>query len=134
MQRLMYKYRCFMMGRYGMDQFSLALLILGMILSVILSFTVGFPWFYLSYVPYFYVIFRMFSKNVSARRKENDRFLRVWYPVSGWFRVKRSAFRDRKFYKYFRCPNCGLNLRAPRGKGRIQITCQKCRHKFIKKT
>ena len=134
MQRMLYKLRAFMMGRYGADQFGIALMVLGLVLSGVFSFTVPFPWFYLAYIPYFYGIYRMLSKNISARRKENDLFLKFWTPLAGWFKFRRTAFRDRKLYKYFKCPSCGLHLRAPRGKGKIQITCQRCHQKFCKKT
>ena len=134
LQKLLYKTKMFMANRYGLDEFGLALMVLGLIISCVLSFLVPFPWYYLSYVVYFYAVFRMFSKNVSARRKENSRFMRFWTPIISWFKIRRIAFRERKSYKYFKCPSCGLNLRAPRKKGKIQITCQRCHQKFIKKT
>ena len=37
-------------------------------------------------------------------------------------------------YSYFRCPQCGQQLRVPRGRGKISITCPKCGHQFIKKS
>ena len=32
------------------------------------------------------------------------------------------------------CPKCKQQVRVPRGKGKIAITCPQCREKFIKKT
>ena len=133
-QKMAYRFRMFMNGRCGVDQLGFALMTAGIILSAVLSLTVGFPWYYLSYIIYIYAFFRIFSRNLTARRRENDRFMRVWNGIAGWFRVRRAAFRDRKTYKYFRCPGCGLHLRAPRGKGKIRITCQRCRKIFEKKT
>ena len=39
-----------------------------------------------------------------------------------------------KTHRYFKCPGCGQTVRVPRGRGKIQITCPKCRREFIKKT
>ena len=41
--------------------------------------------------------------------------------------------RDRK-HRYFTCPRCHQTVRVPRGKGKIAITCPKCKEKFTKKT
>ncbi|MFQ9473608.1 MAG: hypothetical protein ACLR0P_10950 [Oscillospiraceae bacterium] len=82
---------------------------------------------------YLYALFRMFSRNIPARQREYYAFLKVWTPVGDWFRFQKRKFSDRKTFRYFRCPNCGQQLRAPRGRGKIQVTCQKCRKEFIKK-
>lgn len=124
----------FMMGRYGVDQFSVALLVISLIMSFGLRF-VPVPGVYLvTYLPLGYCIFRMLSRNISSRRAENNWFLRVWNPIVRWFRNTHQRFKDRKFHRYFRCPECKTTVRVPKGKGKIQITCPKCRHEFIKKT
>ena len=128
------KLRRFMYGRYGGDHLNLALMIFGLVLAFIASFTGFWPLNVLSYALYFYAIFRMFSKNISARQKEYYSFLKVWTPVQKWFRIKKTAFLERKQYKYFRCPNCHQYLRAPRGRGKILVTCQRCRKEFNQKT
>ncbi len=37
-------------------------------------------------------------------------------------------------YAYFTCPKCGQEMRAPKGKGKILVTCKNCGEKFEKKT
>ena len=72
----------FMYGRYilfgGFDKFSLLLFILGLAASFFGSlFGRGLPAILLaalSLLVYFYLIFRLFSKNISARRRENELF------------------------------------------------------------
>ena len=128
------KLRRFMYGRYGGDSLNFALLIFGLILSLFSSVTGFWPLNTLSYALYFYAIFRILSKNVPARQKEYYTFLKVWTPVQKWFRIKKTAFLERKQYKYFRCPNCRQYLRAPRGRGKILVTCQRCRKEFNQKT
>ena len=41
--------------------------------------------------------------------------------------------RDRKNYVYFKCPTCKQLLRAPKGRGKIRVTCSRCTSKFEKK-
>ena len=50
------------------------------------------------------------------------------------FAEYRQRRRLRRDYKFFRCPSCRNRLRLPRGKGRIQITCPRCGHRFGGKT
>ena len=121
-----------MYGRYGGDKFSLFLLVIALILSVAGSFF--WPLALVADAIFLYVLFRMFSRNHAARQREYHAFLRFWTPVENWFKFQVTRFRERKHYKYFRCPRCKQRLRAPRGKGKIQVTCQKCRNVFVKKT
>lgn len=135
------RFRRFMMGRYGPDQMTNGLIILGIIISVIGQLCWLPICIWISYILFIYTFFRMFSRNIEARQKENWAFLRVWQPmrewfikVGKWFSAHYEMIKQRKQYKYFKCPNCGLQLRAPRGRGKIQVTCQKCHKEFIKKT
>ena len=123
-----------MYGRYGGDSLNFAILVLGLIFSFFSSVTGFWPLNTLSYALYFYAVFRILSKNIPARQKEYYTFLKVWTPVRKWFRIKKTAFLERKQYKYFRCPNCRQYLRAPRGRGKILVTCQRCRKEFNQKT
>lgn len=129
----MEKLQRFMYGRYGGDSFSIFLLIFGFVVSIVSSFI----WPYLailSYLLYFYVIFRAFSRNIPARKKEYYAFMRVCNPVHSWCSFQKRRFNDRKEYKYFRCPNCKQRLRAPKKKGKIMVTCQKCHKEFSTRT
>lgn len=130
----MNSFRNFMMGRYGTDQLTLALLVVGMVLTFIsntidLNFLIS-----LTYIIFFICIYRTMSKNIPARQKENYRFLKYWNPVMSWSKTKYNVIKSSKDYKYFKCPNCKQVLRAPRGKGKISVTCQKCNTKFIQKS
>ena len=128
------KLRRFMYGRYGSDTLNLALLIAGLVIAFIAQLVRFWPLTLISYALYIYAIFRMMSRNVQARQKEYYSFLKVWTPVQKWFRIRKTAFRERKQYKYFKCPNCHQQLRAPRGRGKILVTCQRCHKQFNQKT
>lgn len=131
----------FMMGRYGVDQMNIGVLIFSMVCTLTASLT---RWLLLSILGtalLAYGVFRMFSRNVSARSKENQKFLvfwnkvkGIWYKIKGWFSGKKRRFADRKTHCYFSCPKCKRKLRVPKGKGKIEISCPICGTKFIKKT
>ena len=45
----------------------------------------------------------------------------------------RTRLKNRKKYRYFRCPNCHARLRLPRGVGEVTVNCGQCKHSFRKK-
>ena len=130
---VLYRFQRFMMGRYGVDGLNVFLLLFGVVLSLCARLFTR-----LFYIPadilYVYVLFRTFSRNIPARQREYQAFLKVWTPVAGWFGTQNLRLRERKVYKYFKCPNCKQQLRAPRGRGKIEVTCQRCGKVFRTKT
>lgn len=126
--------RKLMYGRYGGDQLTLALLIFSIVLSFIGSI---FRWYilnWISYIPLIYAVYRIFSKNITKRARENEKFNQRIYRVRGWFTGGKQRRAQKKQYRFYTCPNCKKKLRVPRGKGKIQITCPMCNHQFVKKT
>ena len=119
-------FRQFMVGRYGNDKLNMWILGGGVILCLISMFfsrpLVNLLLTVLSYVCMFTAIFRTFSRNTYKRYQENRKFL-----------LLLDKIKDRE-HKYFSCPKCRQSVRVPRGKGKIAITCPKCREKFVKKT
>ena len=126
--------RNFMIGRYGPDQFYFAIFIAAVAVGIVAEFTKFGLLMLLSYVLLIYAMFRLLSRNIIKRRRENDRFLRYWWPIRQYFVMKAKRFKSRKTHKFFKCPACKNQLRVPRGKGKIQITCPKCGERFEKKT
>ena len=130
----------FMYGRYGgNDQLSVCLFVLYLVvfvLSAIFRRTVAAPILMaVGYVLVLIYFFRCLSRNIYRRQAENQKFLRVWNPVKNYFRFLKLRFRERNgVKKLYRCPKCHQTIRVPRGRGKIAITCPKCRFEFIKKT
>lgn len=116
----------FMYGRYGHDRLNMALLVAGLVLCVICMFIPSPMWDLLltlaSYALLIWALVRCFSKNTYKRYQENRRFLLM---------IDRIKDRDNR---YFSCPKCKQTVRVPRGKGKISITCPRCKEKFVKKT
>lgn len=128
------RFRQWMAGRYGTDQLTFFLLFFYVILYFIAQLT-RLPFLaWIALVPFILCIYRMFSRNTSQRYRENMAFMKLWNPVTAWFRRIRTGMIDRKTYKYYKCPNCSNKLRVPKGKGKIQITCPVCKTEFIRKT
>lgn len=126
--------RNFMIGRYGPDQLNIALLILSVIIGLLGTILDLGVITIIADVVLFYALFRLLSKNIPARRRENDKFIKIWWPVKTKLKNKIAQFKARKNYRFFKCPECKKTLRVPKGKGKIQITCPKCGERFIKKT
>ena len=119
--------RKFMAGRYGSDRLNQCLL--GAAFVLILISAIGgrrVQWMsvlsLLAYVPLVWSIFRMYSRNIEARRRENAAFLRFL-----------TRIKDRQ-HRYYACPKCRQTVRVPRGRGKINIRCPKCGEQFVKKT
>ena len=127
-------FRNFMTGRYGIDQLTIALLVVGMVLTFTGDVFDSYTLTMISYVVFLASIYRTLSRNILARQKENNKYLQYFNPARAWLKGKYNIVKSNKDYKYFKCPNCKQELRAPRGKGKIAVTCQKCHTKFIQKS
>ena len=119
-------FRNFMVGRYGNDRLNMAILLAGVLVCFVGMFL---PWaaaklalMAVAYGLMIWAIWRCLSRNTYKRYRENRKFLMLL-----------DRIKDRQ-HRYFECPKCHQPVRVPRGKGKIAITCPKCKDKFVKKT
>ena len=126
----------FMYGRRGIDELAVAILLLYVLLTMLTSFITANTTIirYVLLLLLVILYFRIFSKNVYRRSQENAAFLRFYNPIKKFFRKLFNRIKKAKDYKYFRCPNCHTELRVPRKKGKIIITCPSCHHTFERKS
>ncbi len=131
----------FMYGRRGTDSLNLALVVASIVCTLLASIL---GWFasntvlvviymflqFISTVLLAFAVFRMFSRNISARERED----RAYKNFIGKFKQSRKKRADRKQFLYFKCESCGAELRVPRGKGKIIVTCPRCRHETTTKS
>ena len=122
-----------MYGRYGNDQLNLCLIAFYLVLYLLFAATRFVPLYWLTVVLIITALFRTLSRNLTRRREENAKFLKAAGPVIRWWRLRRTIHWDKE-HRYFKCPNCGQQLRVPRGKGKITITCRNCGVSFEEKT
>lgn len=121
-----------MYGRYGTDKLNTALLwtyaVLVIVYMIVFLFVEENPFVYICYlfVSWFIlgvVIFRTMSRNIAKRRAENQKF-------TGFFKLRKNKWRDRKTHVYRKCPSCKAVLRLPKAKGKHNVVCPKCRNRF----
>ncbi len=124
----------FMQGRYGFDALSGFLLALAAAVWTANIFVWGFiPSLILWGVEaglVALVIARGLSRNINMRALENRRFKKVYDPVKRWVLLQIKKIRERKDFKYIKCPACKATLRVKRQKGRHGVRCPKCRGEF----
>ena len=119
-------FRRFMEGRYGNDKLNNAILGAAMFFVVLTLFIpnplVDLIAHGIAYVLMFWAIFRTCSRNTYKRYQENRKYLQFF-----------GRMKDRD-HRYYDCPKCRQMIRVPRGKGKIAITCPRCKEKFVWKS
>lgn len=128
------KMRQFMIGRYGQDQLGKFILSLALVILIINLFVknASLPTIVLVLIIYSY--YRILSRDVNARYSENKKFLDTVEPLKRKFSKSNSKYENKKVYKYIKCPSCKLEMKVPKGKGKIRVTCKSCGNKFIVKS
>lgn len=124
----------FMQGCYGADQMGQMLSAVSMVFLIISLFSRNQAWFLLAVIGIVYNYFRMFSKNISKRYAENQKYLKMTAGIRRRLASWKSQLAQRKIYHIYRCPGCKQKIRVPRGRGKIEIRCPKCNTRFVKKS
>lgn len=137
MRNFFERFMMFMQGRYGMDSLNGFILVLSFVIWTVNIFVFNRLAHYIIMVVQLLLvalfIFRMLSRNVTMRSAENQRFRKVYEPVKNWVQLTYKRIRDRKDYRYLKCPVCKAQLRVKNIKGRHNVRCPKCRSEFEKK-
>ena len=123
-----------MSGRNGMDELARFESGLVLVLLIISLFSRLGLLYIVALAVMIHMYYRMFSRNVSKRYEENQKFLNLRYNSTVEGNKKKKHFAQRKTYCFFKCPQCKQEVRVPRGHGKICITCPRCRTEFIKRT
>ena len=134
LQRLKESFARFMQGRHGPDNLGMFTLITGLACSLLGSFTGIGILSLLGFTLYAWTLFRMFSRNNDKRFAENRKYIEL---TSNWkTRIRQfvKRMKNRRDYRYFKCPNCKVLLRMKRGSGEKDITCVRCGFQFKQKS
>lgn len=128
--KLKWKLTRFMVGRYGVDQLYMASAILFIVLQVIQLFIRSFILSVLIFALVFWTFYRAFSKNIYARQKENQVFLKFMRAAKSKGKLSIRRIKDIGSYRYRKCSTCQTTLRLPKRRGKHQVRCPKCGHLF----
>ena len=124
----------FMAGRYGNDQLNQFIFIVAIISMVLEIITRQSLFYTLTLVLLILAYVRVFSRNIYKRYEENMKFLQKKDAILNKFRRQKYYAAQRRNFHIYTCPQCKQKIRIPKGKGKISITCPKCRTSFIKKS
>ena len=134
LQNLSYSIQRMMQGRYGADEFSKFLDISGIVFFVLSLFKPLRILYYVAAALILWSIFRCYSKNIPKRYAELNKYLRIKNKIFPEIQIIKNRILGSKTHRYFRCPKCKTQLKVPKGKGKIEIFCPKCKNTMVKKT
>ncbi len=124
-----YKIMQFMQGRYGIDTTFYVLFSLGAVLAIVNTFLRLFVIQLIVYAIIILAFLRAFSRNIEARRKENNIVSGFVFKISKYFKTAKERRADTS-HIYKKCPHCKAVLRLPRKKGKHKTICPKCKNEF----
>ena len=131
MGRFAEKLMRFFAGRYGVDTLGKCLLVVYLVIVVVNSFVGFWPLLIVELGVLALWMWRVLSRNIPARVRENDWFLTHTTGVRQWGRLQKNRWRDRKTHVYRTCPHCKAVVRLPKSKrGRRTCNCPRCRQEF----
>ena len=122
-----YKMAQFFSGRTGVDALGKTVTWIALILMFLTMITGSNILYLIAMACLVYSVW--LEKTAGIRRK----FSGFPYKAKTFFSHTKANYEQRKVYAIFKCPSCKQKLRAPRGRGKIQVTCSKCHAQFIKK-
>ena len=126
-----------MAGRYGVDEYSRFLNIVALVslmLSILFNNGLSVFFWLLAIISLVWTYFRMFSRNTYKRRAENNAYLTIRYNMTRKLSGLKQRMKQKRYYRFYKCPKCGITTRVPKGKGKIRITCPKCGEIFQRKS
>ena len=84
---------------------------------------------------------RTFSRDKAKFYKQNQQYLAQKARVTGFFNLnkqkidkKKKRAEQKKTHRFYNCPECKQQVRIPKGRGKVTITCPSCGTKFVKKS
>ena len=94
-----------MYGRYGTDRLGLFMLIVVLLLDIIFTFTGWDVLYILAFVLAAICVWRIFSRNISQRYAENQKFMQLTDPIVRAISSKISGLKDLRTHRHLRCPS-----------------------------
>lgn len=127
MDKIKEKLQNFAQTRNGMDELGKAVGIITIIISLLGMLLRSSIVMTLGTCALIYLLFRILSPKNMIRQEENRKFVEQ----INLFKLK---YENRKEYRIFKCKCCGRNIRVPKGRGKVEVTCPLCGAKKICRT
>ena len=123
-----------MNGRYGNDELNILIMFVWVVLAFVKLFIRALiPSLILSILTLMcavIVLFRMLSRNIYARRKENEPFKPIVEKMLRKPAMWKRMYDERYTHRYIKCPKCRAVLRLPYKPGTHTAKCPKCGNRF----
>ena len=133
-ENLKNKLAYWMQGRYGYDELNNALSIAFFVLWILSLITKSSVFYYVGLIALGFSLYRSLSRDHIKRSNERLWFLKRIDQIKRLPKQLKQRWEQRNTHKFFRCRQCGVTIRVPKGQGQIEITCPKCGYKFIERT
>ena len=125
------KLQRFMYGRYGIDDLYKFLFKVYIILLIINIFIHHYILFILETILIIIIFYRIFSKKIYKRNKENQIYLKMRNKIVQPFKNIKKKYHD-KNHIYKKCHHCNviLKLPLPESRGIKHTRCPKCKKRL----
>lgn len=122
----------FMYGRYGIDNLYRFLGVIYLILILINIFIKSNILTVIELILVFIIIYRVFSKNITKRKKENELYLKIKNKIINIFNISKTKITKKEYHIYKKCPKCKTTLRLPlpEKRGIHHVKCPKCKKRI----
>ena len=125
------KFRKFMYGRYGIDDLYNFLFYFYILLCIFNLFIKSSIILLIEFLIFILMIYRVFSKKIDIRKKENKLYLNIKNKlIKPFINIKRNL--DDKNHVYVRCFKCSTTLKLPLSSkiGIKHAKCPKCKKRL----
>lgn len=124
------KVQKFFYGRNGNDKLNNFIFFLYIVLLIVYLFVQHISLIIIATVLLFINIYRMLSKKLYVRQKENAIYIKITSLIKRPLLRFFHRIRDRKTHVYKRCPNCKRVLKLRKVKGTHTVKCPICANHF----
>lgn len=130
----MQKVQQFMYGRNGFDTFGFFLILTSLIISTanwfVWDWWASLALYVIQLLLLGYATFRILSKNLYRRSRENLCFKKIWNAIKNFFILQKNRIKDIRTHRYRKCKYCKATLRLKRRRGKHTVKCPKCKGEF----
>lgn len=128
-----YKLAQFFYGRYlsyGLDALTVIITVFCLIISFVNIFVGSILLYLFQTCLLIYMLFRLFSKNISKRQQENKVFADFFNAIKASKQLHQRIKSEKNTHVYKKCPHCRVVLRLPRKPGAHTVKCPRCGESF----